>query len=129
MIRSRPIIFGADSVRSIVAGTKVQTRRVCAPSGARVVYVGRAVPRIALRGSPLGNPYRIGRDEPLQQALGRYRNWLDEALSRPASSQTAEIDRLARIARKGALALECWCAPYPCHADVIRDVLIERLSA
>lgn len=143
-----------------------------APNGAVVVYVGRAQLHPRLAGSPLANPFRIPRGYDVARdpvdILGRYRRWLDEALTRPASSQTVEIDRLAdllripRLVRCGncwadwpaetwdkrpvgpdgecsichghgyvepqTLALECWCAPKRCHADVIREVLIERLK-
>ncbi|MCK6549287.1 DUF4326 domain-containing protein [Myxococcota bacterium] len=104
-----------------------------APDGAVVVYVGRAMPQLGIAGSSLGNPFRVphGYDVATDpdDVLGRYRRWLDERLTDPTSAQSVEVSRLADIVRSGdTLALECWCAPGRCHADVIRDVLIERLG-
>lgn len=36
-----------------------------------------------------------------------------------------ELQRLAQRAASGeALALACWCAPAPCHAEVVRDAIL-----
>jgi hypothetical protein len=83
------------------------------PDYAAVVYVGRAMHRGGwhLDASPLACPYRPGRDGSREQVVARYRDYLlaDKALV-----------RLARSLRGKRLG--CWCAPLPCHADVIADV-------
>jgi hypothetical protein len=77
-----------------------------------ITYVGHAGPRHSWPGSDFANPFvrqaRIDRGVMVR----RYREWLDE-----------HPDLMARI-RDGELsgrALGCWCAPQPCHADVLAD--------
>jgi hypothetical protein len=79
-------------------------------------YVGRP--------SPLGNPYALGRDGNREQVIARYRHWLWEQLQLPDSPQERELRRLLAQARSGDLVLLCWCAPLPCHAEVVRGALL-----
>jgi O-acetyl-ADP-ribose deacetylase (regulator of RNase III) len=90
------------------------------PRGA--VYVGRAWPRRRLAGSPLANPYRLADpDDPpaRRRVLEAYRDWLYEA---------AEHDEQVRAALEQVRGrdLACWCAPRPCHADVIAAWLLRH---
>lgn len=80
------------------------------PGYGDVVYVGRAVRWGGwnLSTSPLANPFRIGRDGDPGEVIARYEQHL---YSRP------DLMRLARSLRGRRLG--CWCAPDPCHADVI----------
>lgn len=78
----------------------------------RIVYVGHAGPRHAWPESDFANPFvreaRADRD----RMLRRYAEWLD-----------GQPSLLARL-RAGELtgrALGCWCAPQPCHADVLAE--------
>ena len=83
------------------------------PGYGDVVYVGRAVRWGGwnLPTSPLANPYRIGRDGDGAEVIARYKQHL---YSRP------DLMALARSLRGRRLG--CWCAPDPCHADVIAVV-------
>lgn len=83
------------------------------PGYGDVVYVGRAVRwgGWKLPTSPLANPYRIGRDGDGAEVIARYEQHL---YSRP------DLMKLARSLRGRRLG--CWCAPDPCHADVIATV-------
>ncbi|MFN2494988.1 MAG: DUF4326 domain-containing protein [Pseudonocardiaceae bacterium] len=78
-----------------------------------ISYVGRSGPRHSWPVSDFANPFvQQARIDP-EAMLRRYSDWLDE-----------QPQLLARI-RDGELtgrALGCWCAPHPCHADV----LVER---
>ena len=70
-----------------------------APEGAR--YVGRP--------TRWGNPYVIGRDGDREEVIRKY---------------TAHITRLVDSGDLDLSELEgrdlvCWCAPLPCHADVL----------
>jgi len=39
----------------------------------------------------------------------------------------AELDRLRKLyAEQGQLSLVCWCAPMPCHVEVIREYLLKE---
>ena len=83
------------------------------PGFADVVYVGRALRRGGwdLAGSPLANPFRLGRDGTRAEVVARYREYL---LSRP--------DLLALLPGLRGKRLGCWCAPEACHADVIAEL-------
>ena len=68
------------------------------------VYIGRP--------SRWGNPFVVGRDGTRDQVIERYRRrlWTDLQQGRITRSD------LAALAGK---RLVCWCAPAPCHGDVL----------
>lgn len=70
--------------------------RRAAPPGA--VYVGR--------GTPWGNPFRVGRDGTRSEVIERFRREVLPTLD------------LTPLRGKD---LVCWCAPKPCHADVLLE--------
>jgi hypothetical protein len=106
----------------------VRDGRVSLPENA--VYIGRAAPRYGLKASPLANPYRIGqwmsrmpmRQMNLDDVIYWYRIWF---LSATFGLLIFEKARLFALAEKGPLLLVCWCAPKPCHGDVIVEYLRE----
>ena len=106
-------------------------------------YVGRGPD------SPLGNPFKIGRDGPREEGIEKYRGWLrgivkrgrgedgglkmaDGGLISPLSSSDEEREKttearawerlieLKEVAERGDLNLLCYCKPLACHADVIK---------
>ncbi|HEX7995298.1 MAG TPA: DUF4326 domain-containing protein [Streptosporangiaceae bacterium] len=83
------------------------------PGFADVVYVGRPMHRGGwhLPGSPLANPFRPGPDGSRDDVMARYRLYL---LDRP--------DLLALLPNLRGRRLGCWCAPQPCHAQVIAEL-------
>lgn len=120
------------------------------------VYIGRG--GRGLTGSPLANPRRLGDPKPgggvwergetvdlfaadLAAVLDATRpvaQWWNGRLGRylPLSSAARaaivqEIDRLAELARRGRLELDCFCKrpdrPVRCHGDAIRTLLLARL--
>lgn len=72
------------------------------------LYVGR------FRGSPLGNPFRITREQDRTAALERYRYWLWKHLQAYNKDVLDELDKITLDT-----VLLCHCHPLPCHADVI----------
>lgn len=90
-------------------------------------YVGRAMPRQRLAGSALGNPFPVPQFS-REEALERFQDWLTHQLQSD-TPQRREIERLTELARAGDLVLLCWCAPEPCHADVIKAEIERRLAA
>lgn len=88
------------------------------------------------RGSPLGNPFSHMENtkarykvETREQAIEAYARWLLEQIQANNQSIIDEMDRLAHIAMdEGKLVLRCYCAPKPCHGDVIRKVLLEAIQ-
>jgi hypothetical protein len=92
----------------------------------RAVYVGR---RTRTRtGSALANPWRIGAGADRAQVVAFYELWLGRQLQRPESHAAIALARLVELARAGDLYLVCWCAPEPCHADVIKRRVEERVA-
>ena len=79
----------------------------------RVVHVKRAPYDVYVgRPSPFGNPFVIGRDGDRETVIRKYRAWL--------VAQPALVERVRReLANK---VLGCWCAPAPCHGDVLAAV-------
>ncbi len=80
-------------------------------------YVGRP--------SPLGNPFPLG-PRSREKAIAQYREWLEEKVRQRDPAVCGELDRLYKLARAGEVCLVCWCHPLPCHAEVIRQTLLER---
>ena len=71
------------------------------------VYVGRP--------SKWGNPFRMGVDGTREEVIEKYREWLlgNERLMR-------DLEELR------GKDLACWCAPKPCHADVLLELVANR---
>jgi hypothetical protein len=77
-----------------------------------LVYVGHSGTRHAWPESDFANPFHREARLDREGVVARYRDWL-----------TGEPELLERIAA-GELrgrALGCWCAPLPCHADVLLE--------
>jgi hypothetical protein len=81
------------------------------------VYIGRGrCPRTGESGR-WGNPFRIGPDGNREEVIARYAEWLRDALD-------TERITLEELAALDGRTLGCWCAPGPCHGEVL-----ERASA
>ena len=85
------------------------------------VYVGRP--------SMLGNPYVIGSDGSRHDVLDKYRAWLREQYRHDGAVRRALRTLAMRYLTDGTLTLICWCAPQPCHAEVIRDAVLGMVQA
>ncbi len=64
------------------------------------VYTGRP--------SKWGNPFQIGRDGTRAQVIARYERWLE-----------TQPELLAALPELQGMTLGCWCAPAPCHGEVL----------
>jgi hypothetical protein len=67
---------------------------------AEAVYIGR--------GSKWGNPFRIGVDGERETVIARYAAWLRD--------QHTLLQALDELRGKD---LVCYCAPLPCHGDLL----------
>jgi hypothetical protein len=106
----------AEQVAFVLALLKSTTGTCCAPSRPRVlnkrfsgiplgaVYVGRP--------TKWGNPFPVGDFPDRESCLAAYRAWLE---SQPELIQDARRE----LAGKD---LVCFCAPKPCHGDVLIQV-------
>ena len=72
------------------------------------VYIGRAVRGYRLPKSKWANPFSIKREADRETAIASYERWL--------RSQPVLMDALPEL--RGC-DLICWCAPLPCHGDVL----------
>ena len=72
------------------------------------VYVGRP--------SKWGNPYKIGRDGSRTEVIELYRHYL---------AQRNLIHTKLDLSELSGKDLACWCAPLPCHADVLLELANE----
>src|SRR3954467_2397162 len=78
------------------------------------VYIGRAWPwrPYHLPASKWRNPWIEGRDGTLDEVIARSRVWLCDDPQRMAEAKAELRGR----------DLYCWCAPGPCHGDVLLEV-------
>lgn len=73
------------------------------------VYIGRP--------SKWGNPFHIGRGGDRSAVIAKYRTWIRQ-----------QPQLLAALEELRGKALGCYCAPSPCHGDVLVDLVCERLA-
>ena len=67
---------------------------------ADAVYIGR--------GSKWGNPFKIGQDGDRASVIARHETWLRD-----------QHDLLRSISELRGKDLVCFCAPAPCHGDLL----------
>lgn len=67
------------------------------------VYIGRP--------SKWGNPFVIGKDGDRREVIAKYREYV---LKRP--------DLIAALTELRGKRLACYCAPLPCHGDVLAEL-------
>ena len=82
------------------------------PKPLDAVYVGRG------SGSHWGNPFREGRDGTREEVIAKFEAYALKRLER-------EPNWLDPLKGKD---LVCWCAPKPCHADVLLRLSKEQPS-
>jgi len=101
---------------------KLQIRVARKGQGLGGVYVGRP--------TPLGNPFRLEREDQREEVVARYATWLEEELRQGNPAVTRALEELyRRLKRRGALTLLCFCAPRRCHGEVIAEHLRRRAEA
>lgn len=71
------------------------------------VYIGRP--------TKWGNPYTIGKDGTREEVIIKYAEYLE---------RHPELLDAAKKELKGKI-LGCWCAPNPCHGDILLEVCNE----
>ncbi len=72
------------------------------------VYIGRP--------SKWGNQFVIGVDGTREEVILLYKVWLNQWLhNRPDHLETLKTELRGKI-------LGCWCAPLPCHGDVLAEI-------
>lgn len=79
---------------------------------ANAVYIGRASPKHGLPRSVLANPFPITATLSREQSIAAYRDWLWQSLQRGDITEQTLLDLEGKD-------LVCYCAPRPCHGNVI----------
>jgi len=67
------------------------------------VYIGRP--------SKWGNPFVIGRDGTREEVIKKYKAWIK-----------TQPHLMASLHELKGKTLGCWCAPRPCHGDVLEEL-------
>lgn len=94
------------------------------------------------RGTPLGNPFRMGDEDMRDTVCDQYETWFYKQVSSevfdmyiqgayPASVMNPIIPALASIfneAKFNDINLGCFCAPKRCHCDTIKTFLNNKLE-
>lgn len=87
-------------------------------------YIGRF--------SPLGNPFKIGTDGTRAQVIEKYKEWLLERLdplNMEGAPQRKALEALCTEMREtGTITLVCYCAPKPCHGEVVAAAVLGTVS-
>lgn len=68
------------------------------------VYIGRP--------SVWGNPYPMFSEDDRSEVISKYREWI---LAQPQLIERAKKELRGKV-------LACWCAPRPCHGDVLMEI-------
>ncbi len=71
------------------------------------VYIGRP--------SKWGNPFAIGKDGTRSEVIDKYRTWI-----------VTQPHLMASLPELKGKILGCWCAPQPCHGDVLSQLATEE---
>lgn len=87
------------------------------------------------RGSPLGNPYshlRSSKENIInvatrEEAIKKYADWLDDQYNTSASVKTVIDGLVQRELRGESTNLVCYCAPSPCHGEIIKQKILSLL--
>ena len=98
-------------------------------NGRRDGWVGKYVGRAGngKRGSALANPFPVYTHtvESHTVVVEQYRKWLWEQIKSGTPAAMDELNLLvAEYEQSGRLSLVCWCAPLPCHADVVSKAVL-----
>jgi hypothetical protein len=87
-------------------------------------YIGRAMSgRNPRTGSALGNPFpaKAKTQAEHNRVVALYRSWLWEQVKAGNSVVCSELQTLLLNHQQGGnVKIACWCAPLPCHGDVVK---------
>jgi len=80
------------------------------------------------RASVLGNPYRLSNESERNSVCEKYKMYFKSRMTENPLFK-AEVDRLVNLYKQhGKLNLYCWCVPKRCHAETIRDYILDVIQ-
>jgi len=86
------------------------------------VYIGR--------GSPLGNPFIIGKDGTRAEVIDKYKPYLENALKEGNPVIVKAMNDISEMSMQYAgVNLLCHCKPKRCHGDVIKSIIEDVAKA
>lgn len=87
------------------------------------------------RPNPLGNPYQLHRETGFGNLAERtrvielYRQHLHREFDNGSGLVFKELERIVGLIKSGkTIALNCWCAPLPCHGEAIEEFVVKLLE-
>ena len=93
---------------------------------------GEFVVRVDRSNPVLGNHHILhDKDDPAERlsVIAAYRRDLEQDMARRGRMFRALADLAERVAAGDAVCLACWCAPLPCHGDIIAEKVREMVKA
>ena len=80
------------------------------------IYIGR--------GTPLGNPYHIGKDGNRAEVIEKYRQYLIKKIQNKDPIILKALNEIKEYEKDFYVAtLLCHCRPLACHGDIIKEIL------
>lgn len=81
------------------------------------------------RGSPLGNPYPIGPHAHRAVVIAQYEGWITDKIKANNPQVIKELNMIAGFVLRGeTIRLVCFCAPKPCHGDVLKKLICDAIK-
>jgi len=80
------------------------------------------------RSSPLGNPFLVDAKTSRTMAIAQYREWLLKRLETYNPTSKAFMVLVEYYRQEGSMTLICHCSPLSCHAEVIREFVLEAVD-
>ncbi len=78
------------------------------------------------RSSVLGNPFVMLWEYNRDAVCDDYVEWIYKQIDRCEAYYTKELNKMyLAYVQYGKLRLFCWCAPKRCHAETIREILLD----
>lgn len=110
---------GGEDDETALAGAETAAAAVVYVGDGYDVYIARKCKRGGwnLEASKWANPFKAPRDGSRHEIIEKYRRWITRGGGRHLLADLHELE---------GKRLGCWCAPKPCHGDVLLELLAER---
>lgn len=78
------------------------------------------------RKSPLGNPFVMSDESQRDSVCDLYEKYFRKQVKHEIQSFCNELESLLTLANERDIRLMCWCSPKRCHAETIRDWILNN---
>lgn len=83
-------------------------------------YIGRRIGVGNYEASALANPFKLAAECDRAKVISQYQSWLGDHLREGSFEWQELLAVLEKALSPRGVVLTCWCAPKPCHGDVIK---------